>query len=203
VFGDHLDQGGGVRREGEPDRVLHPLAGEPLHELVAVPGTIDPDEHPFPRPVVGQARHLPEGFLEDGDVVGSGVRAGVAGPEQDGEGLPGPVGVVVGEGAQRVESVALLERRFGVLLVRVRCHQGGVDVDDQRLLHGFDASREGSLCQEVTKLPGHDTPAPSAVGAVLSELSESLQAGRRDPVTSLDRCSARASRASGAGRRIW
>ncbi len=56
AVGDLLDQHAGVAGQGEPDRVLDPLAGEPVEEFVAVPGTIDPDQHPFPGPLVGPAR---------------------------------------------------------------------------------------------------------------------------------------------------
>ena len=132
---DLLDQHAGVAGQGPADRVLDPLAGEPVEELVAVPGTIGPDQHPFPGPRGGPARQLLERLPQDGDVVGGGVGAGVPGPQQEGEGLPGPITAVIDEHAQGVEPVALLERRLGVLLVRVRRHQRGVHVHDQRVLH--------------------------------------------------------------------
>lgn len=65
--------------------------------------------------------------IQDGDVVGCGVRARVARPQHAGQGLAG----VVQEAQQRVvaESVFVGGRRL--LLVGVAGHQGGVDVQDQ------------------------------------------------------------------------
>ena len=61
-----------------------------------------------PGPVAGQLRSA---CADDGDVVGGGVRAGVARPQQHRQRLPGPVGAVVDERAQRVEPEPALERR--------------------------------------------------------------------------------------------
>ena len=42
----------------------------------------------------------------------------------------------VGPGAQRMKPEPLLEIRCGALLVRVRCHQRGVQVNDDRIVGG-------------------------------------------------------------------
>jgi uncharacterized protein YegP (UPF0339 family) len=81
----------------------------------------------------GQAGNLFERFPQHTDVVGGGVRAGVPGPQLDHQQFRGALGPVVDERAQRMEPVPLLERRLGVLLVRMRGHQGGVYIDDQRI----------------------------------------------------------------------
>ena len=52
-----------------------------------------------------------------GDVVGGGVAAGIARPEQDRERLAGAGGPVVGERPQRVVCEPALERRPGLVLL--------------------------------------------------------------------------------------
>ena len=49
LVGDLLDHLTGVAGQGEPDRVLHPLTGEPVQQLVGAAGTIDPDQNPLAR----------------------------------------------------------------------------------------------------------------------------------------------------------
>lgn len=52
-----------MSREVSPTRVLDPLADEPVEQVVAVPGTIDPHQSAFPRSLVSQAvRQLSEGY---------------------------------------------------------------------------------------------------------------------------------------------
>jgi hypothetical protein len=68
-------------------------------------------------------------LLSDSDLVGSGVGAGVAGPQ-----LPRkrPAGLVrLGE--QRVKAIPALVCRLGALLVRMRGQQRRVQVDRQPL----------------------------------------------------------------------
>ncbi len=72
----------------------------------------------------------------DTDVVDGSVAAGVAGSQQDRQRFPGAISAVVDEDTQRMETVAPLERRLGVLLVRMGRDQGGVHVDGERLLPG-------------------------------------------------------------------
>jgi hypothetical protein len=70
---------------------------------------------------------LGEGLVEDGDVVGGGVRAGPALAQHTGEGLAG----VVQETQQRVEPEGLLPGAGRGLLLGVADHDGRVDVQDQ------------------------------------------------------------------------
>ena len=96
------------------------------------------DQHPPPQ-VAGQLRQRQPGHL---DVLGGGVRPGVPGPQHDGQRLPGALGAVVGERGQRVmEPERLLPGRRGLLLLRVRDHDRGVDVDrDQAAVRAGRAS---------------------------------------------------------------
>lgn len=48
---DQLERLAHVTGQGEPDRVLDALGGEPVDQPVRVPGAIDPDQHLFARPV--------------------------------------------------------------------------------------------------------------------------------------------------------
>jgi hypothetical protein len=64
-------------------------------------------------------------------VVGGGVGAGVARPQQASERLAGAV-LAVQEGQQRVEPEAALVGAGGGLLVGMRLHQRAVDVDQQQ-----------------------------------------------------------------------
>ena len=131
--------------QGEPDRVRQPLRDQPVQELVRAPGAVGADQHlppgPGPAPVTGQLRQR---GLDHGDVVGGGVRTGVALRSRNDSGSPVPVGAVVDERPQRMEPEPAFERRRRLLLVRVRGNQRGVDVDDQRPV-GVDAVIGGVL----------------------------------------------------------
>lgn len=83
------------------------------------------------RPVAGQ---LPQCVADDRDVIGRSVRPGVPGPQQHRQRLTGAGVAVVDECPQRVEPEPALERRRRALLVRVCGDQGGVHIDDQRLV---------------------------------------------------------------------
>ena len=63
---------------------------------------------------------------QDGDVVGGGVRAGVPGAQHQRERLLG----VLAPHPERVVAEPLLERDRGPFLLRVRRHQGRVDIED-------------------------------------------------------------------------
>ncbi|MPM72135.1 hypothetical protein SDC9_119108 [bioreactor metagenome] len=132
--GDQVIQRSGVHREGEPHRVGHPAAGEPSGEVFGAAGAVgaDQDRLPGPRVLVGQ---LGEGGCGDGDVIGGGVGAGVPGPQMRHQCFAGPGGSVVRERHQWVEPEPAFERRRGLLLLRMRRDQGGVQVDDQRILN--------------------------------------------------------------------
>jgi len=66
-------------------------------------------------------------------MVGDGVRARVAGPQQSGEGLAGAVRAVVDERQQRMTTKPSLVCRTSIFFLAVRGDQGGVEVDDQRI----------------------------------------------------------------------
>jgi hypothetical protein len=80
-----------------------------------------------------EPRELGQGVAQHGDVVGDGVGPGVAPPQQNRQRLPGALGSVVEERAQRMEAEPALERWGGLLLLRVRGHQRGIHVDHQRI----------------------------------------------------------------------
>ncbi len=64
----------------------------------------DPHQHLLPDPVRRVERQLRECILHDRDVVGGGVGAGVAGPQQHRDGFTGAAVAVVDERAQRMET---------------------------------------------------------------------------------------------------
>jgi hypothetical protein len=70
---------------------------------------------------------LGEGLVEDGDVVGGGVRAGVARSQETCQGLAG----VVQEAQHRVVAEAAFVGGGGLFLLGVAGDQGGVDVQHQ------------------------------------------------------------------------
>ena len=116
------DGGPNVVGDREPDRVLQPLFGEVIAEGVGEPGTVGADQDPLGPVSVGQLR---QGGVEDGDVVGGGVRPGVARAQDPAQRLVG----VVQKGEQRVVSVAALEVPGRLFLLRVHLDQGGVQID--------------------------------------------------------------------------
>ena len=124
---------GGVHRQREPDRIRHPPSGEGFQGGFGGPGPVDPDQHPTSR--AWPQTDLVQGVGDHLLVVGGGVRACVAGPQQDGQRFAGPGRAVVGKRAQRMEPIALLERRTSLLLLGVRGDQRRVQIDDQRIRH--------------------------------------------------------------------
>ena len=123
-----------MRRQPEPHRVRQLAGREPVQQLVGRSGAVDPDEHGPAAAVPGDVvrGQLTQGGADDGDVVGGGVRPGVAGPQQHPDRLPGALAAVVDERGQRMMAEPALERRRRRLLVRMGGHQRGVDVDDHR-----------------------------------------------------------------------
>lgn len=75
-------------------------------------------------------RQLRQGQLSSGDVVGGGVGACVAGPQQPDHRLTAATPAVVDEAHQRVMAEGLLPGRGRILLVGVRDYQHPVDVHD-------------------------------------------------------------------------
>ncbi len=71
--------------------------------------------------------NLGEGLFEEGDVVGGGVRSGVARPQETGEGLAG----VVQEAEHRVVAEAAFVGGGGLFFLGVTGNQDGIDVQDQ------------------------------------------------------------------------
>lgn len=130
-----LDQGLG---EGEPERVLHAACVAVLHEFVGAATSVGAYQHFPPDPPRRRPRQLLQCLGEDRFVVGGGVRAGIAGAQRDRGRLARAVGSVVDERAQRMEPEPLFPGRGGVLFLAVRVEQGGVQIDDQRIL-GIDA----------------------------------------------------------------
>jgi hypothetical protein len=116
----------------EAHRILQPQGVHVVHERVH-PGTAVP-AHQHPAAVLG--RQLRQRVGEHPDVVGGVVGRGPAGAQQPRDRLAGPAGPVVEEGQQRVEAERALPRRGGALLLRVRSHDRGVQVDDHRPLSG-------------------------------------------------------------------
>ena len=116
--------------DGEPDRVLHGPAtfgvqgGDPVQQVVRGSRAVGADQQLAPV----RGRDLADGRGQDLDVIGCGVRAGVPGTQHQRQRLFG----VVAPHPERVVAEALLERHCGTLLLGVRGHQGGVDVEDDR-----------------------------------------------------------------------
>jgi hypothetical protein len=81
LLGNQRQDLGELTRQAEPDRVGQPAVVHPVQEVVGGACGVGPDEHPASgtasRLMPGQ---LPECLPYDGDVVGGGVRSGVAGP---------------------------------------------------------------------------------------------------------------------------
>ena len=100
---------------------------------------------------------LGERLVEDGDVVGGGVRAGVAAAHPGGEELAG----VVAERQHRVVAEGLLERGCGLLFLAVSDHDRRVQVDHQRV-HCAPGRRCGRECPAVCLgvLGPHQLPCP-------------------------------------------
>jgi hypothetical protein len=82
-FGDRDPDG-----EGRAYAVLA-QAADVTQEGVAGPGRVAPDQDVAA--VAEMIRDLSQGLVEDGDVIGRRVRAGVTGPQQTGEGFAGGV----------------------------------------------------------------------------------------------------------------
>jgi hypothetical protein len=76
------------------------------------------------------AGQLGEGQVDDLDVVGGGVGAGVTRPQDAGQGFAGAI-LAVQVGQQRVEPEAALVGPGRTLLWRVRLQQGAVHINDQ------------------------------------------------------------------------
>jgi len=122
-------------------RLSRPPAGQPVDQpwVPPAPSTRTSTFRP-----TAAVRELGQRRPEHGDVVIDGVGARIAAPQQDRQRLPAALGSVVKERVERMEAETPLERRGGQLLLRVRGHQRGVHVDDQRP-RGLDVVIRGVL----------------------------------------------------------
>jgi hypothetical protein len=129
----------------------------------------------------GAGRGSGPGLVEHGDVVGGGVRPGVAATQHPCQELAG----VVAEREQRVVAEGPLERRRRLLLLRVVDHDRRVQVDDQHveLMSGDPRRRERPAVVFRVLVPDH-LPRPrssrcraaaTAASAVSSRRSSSRQ----------------------------
>ena len=142
---------------GEPGRVGQPPSrlGQPGQELMGAAAGVGADQHLAPQ----VRRQLGQRQPRRLDVVGGGVRPGVPGPQHDGQRLAGPAGAVVGERGQRVEPERLLPGRRGLLLLRVRGHDRGVDVHRDQ-----PAVRARARCRRPAPRPA-PAPPPARPGS--------------------------------------
>jgi len=88
-------------------------AGQPVQEVVGAAAGVGADQHPAP----GLAGHLGESELGHRDVLGRGVRSGVASAQQDRQRFPARPTAVVDERGERMEPVGILPRGSGLLLL--------------------------------------------------------------------------------------
>ena len=123
--------------EGEPDPTVAAGGGERVGGAGGVGAGQQPGPGRVTEPRAGLLRQGCPSQVEHGDVVGGGVGARVAGPQQTGQRLPtGHLGSVQ-EAEQGVEPERLLPGRGSVLLLAVRDRDRGVEVQTQ------PASRSG------------------------------------------------------------
>ena len=121
--------------QGEPNRVLRPLCGEPGQQLMGAAGAVGADQHSLARPPARcVAWELRERCFEYCDVIRGGVGASVSLSEHEGKRFTRPGSAVICEGQQRVEPEAFLKGRGREFLVRMRGDQRRVDVDDDRVI---------------------------------------------------------------------
>jgi hypothetical protein len=91
---------------------------------VGATATVSPDQYLF----VQVGRDLVKREPSRGDVVVSGVGAGVAASEQQCGGLARPARAMVDERGHRVKPKGVFPRRRGLFLVRMRNHDGRVPI---------------------------------------------------------------------------
>ena len=144
VFADH-----GAGGSGEPLAILL----RPGNAGSNTAAGVGADQHP----AAPAGRQLRQGQARRLDVVGGGVRPGVAGAQQDGQRLAGSAGAVVGEHRLRVEPERLLPRGRGLVLLRARGHDRRVDIDGDQ---AATCSRRGVPAQRPGPLPGRSARGP-------------------------------------------
>ena len=100
-------------------------------------------------------RDLGDGPAQNIDVVPGVVAAGVARPQRDRQQL----GRVIAPHAERMEPEAALERRRGLLLLRVRGHQRGVHIQHHHLAEiGAGDLRRRHAGQQIPDVPADPRP---------------------------------------------
>jgi hypothetical protein len=127
-----------------------------------------------PRAVVRWQRL--ECLAQHRDVIGGGVTAGVARPQQPGQGLPGGDVGTIQKHQQRVKAKGVLPGRGRVLLVvGMVGGDGGIDIDVQPAIAG-----RGSPCRPGP-LPGVRArrPDPRQPGGIDALIDQPPQRGRR------------------------
>ena len=140
LLGQGQDRGLDALVAVEPDREPQLAAGQFVDEGMGGAGGIGPHQgRPAPH-WLGQPKQR---HPQHGQMIGCGVGAGVAGPQDGSQRLAGAIAAVQ-PAAQRVEPEALLVGRRRALLVGVRVDQGRVNVQDQRPCRGR-AQRPGLL----------------------------------------------------------
>ena len=95
-------------------------ARQPVQERVGAAGGVGADQHLAARPSPAGVGQLRQRVPDDRDVVGGGVRAGVARPQQHRHRLPVPArSAVIDERPQRVMAEPALERRRRTLFLQL------------------------------------------------------------------------------------
>lgn len=158
LVADPVDHVALAERQGVAGGELHAKAVQVPEELPRGPGTVGADQDllpgQYPASVVETLRELGCGGVGDPDVVLGAVRPGIAWPQDGGEDFPGSVaGAVIDAGDERSVPVSALIGAGDLFLIRVRGHQGRVDVDDQRI--------QGTCGQGRVPVPG-GLPGPGA-----------------------------------------
>ena len=145
--------------EGEPDP-------DPAHlrERVGGPGGIRSGQQPrtvrVARSWPGRLRQRRQRHIQHRDVIGGGVRPGVAGAEHPGQRLPGGDLGPVQETQQRVKPEGVLPGRRRVFLLAVRDADRGIEVQPQ--LARQVRSRPGRPRRGSGLRPGRAHPRPDA-----------------------------------------
>ena len=133
--GNHVDDALNPRIDGEPEGEPHPPGPARRRERVGGPGRVRAGQQPrtarVARARAGRLRQRGQRHIQHRDVVGGGVRPGVAGPQQPGQRLPGGHLGPVQETQQRVKPEGVLPGRRRVFLLAVRDADRGIEIQPQ------------------------------------------------------------------------
>jgi len=147
------------------DRVADPPFVAPVQQLVRRPSRVDPEQQIDLFDVLDG--DLLQSLLGDGDLVGGGVRARVAGSQLTGQRLAGLIRV----GEQRVKAIAALERARRPVLLGMAGDQRRVQVDRQLARGAKELPRPCSR-------PGVCGPQPLQAGRVTRDLIDESERRR-------------------------